>query len=207
MTMPYPEAPTITAQRALALLRIGVGFEFGIWAWDKTRAGWLVDGSGLAELLLSFIPQSQRGYADFLESVVLPNVDLFARLVTLGEWVAAAALTLGLFTRAGSLVGMWLLANFMLMRGLFDVSGSIDRLFFAVCLICLVASAGEVWGLDRLRTRALPARNRWANPRTAASTANLTPRARNGRDFARETTAYGGLAAAPVRLQRLASGR
>jgi len=161
----------VTTARGLALLRIGLGVEFGIWASAKTQEGWLQDGSVLAQVLSGYLPQAQPAYARFLESVVLPNVDFFARLVTVGEWAAAVTLTLGLYTRAGSLVGMWLVVNFMLMRGLNDVGGSIDRLFFLACLVCLLASAGQVWGLDGLRSGSRRVTNTWANPRAAAGAA------------------------------------
>jgi len=161
----------MSAARGLALLRIGLGVELAIWAWAKTSEGWLEDGSALAEVLAGYLPQSQTEYARFLESFVLPNVDLFAKLVTLAEWTAAGALVLGLFTRAGALLAMWLMVNFMLMRGPSDVSASIDRLFFLVCLVCFVTSAGRVLGLDGLGHRPQRVTNAWANPRAATAAA------------------------------------
>src|SRR5205085_8022693 len=138
------------------------------WAYSKTLDGWLTGGAPLEEVLASYLPQSEPTYGRFLESFVLPNADLFARLVTVGEWAVALALTLGFFTRLGSLIGMWLTANFLLMRGILDVSGTIDHVFFLACLVCLIASAGEAWGLDgllRKPDRKRPVANTWANPR------------------------------------------
>lgn len=175
----------MTAARALALLRIGLGLEFAIWAWVKTQDGWLTSGSALEDLLGRYPAQAEPAYAQLLEMYVLPNVDIFSRLVTLGEWTAAVALTFGFFTRFGSLVGMWLTVNFMLMRGLFDVSGSIDHVFFLGCLVCLIAAAGNVWGLDGLlrdpeqksgQVKPRPVANTWANPRAAFSTMRPSPR-------------------------------
>jgi uncharacterized membrane protein YphA (DoxX/SURF4 family) len=85
----------------------------------------------------------------------LPNADVFARLFTLGEWVAGISLLLGLLTRLGALTGMWLMLNFMLLKGLPNIAGSIDRLFFLTCLVFLVTSAGLVWGLDGVLRRYL----------------------------------------------------
>jgi uncharacterized membrane protein YphA (DoxX/SURF4 family) len=155
--------------RALAVLRIGLGIEFFFWAAAKTSDGWLVDGSALAGQLYGFLPHAEGAYATFMEVVVLPNIDLFAKLVTLGEWTAAITLTLGLFTRVGALTGMWLMLNFMLMRGMFDVAGSIDRLFFLACFLCLVTTAGRVWGLDALRLGRTRIANTWANPATVTA--------------------------------------
>jgi uncharacterized membrane protein YphA (DoxX/SURF4 family) len=172
----------MTAARGLAVLRIGLGLEFAGWAWEKTSSGWLQNGSELAQLLAGYLPQAQPSYAVFLGSFVLPHVEVFAKLITLGEWTTAVALTLGLFTRAGSVVGMWLMVNFMLMRGLLDPSGSIDRVFFLICLVCFLASAGQVWGLDGMRKPASPpARNIWSNLPTAASVAEARSLAQRAR--------------------------
>lgn len=94
------------------------------------------------------LPQAEGFYRPFLEDRVLPNADLFAQLVTIGEWAAGISLLLGLLTRVGALTGMWLTLNFMLMKGLANVSGSNDRLFFLSCLVFFLASAGLVWGVD-----------------------------------------------------------
>src|SRR5205807_6755730 len=78
----------MSAHQALAALRIGLGLEFIFWAGEKTTAGWLHDGSALAALLPGYLAEAQPAYASFLDSFVLPNVDVFAMLVALGEWTA-----------------------------------------------------------------------------------------------------------------------
>ena len=175
----------MAAAQALALLRIGLGVEFALWAWTKTQDGWLATGSGLEDVLVSYLPRSEQIYATFLQSFVLPNIDAFARLVTVGEWAVGLTLIFGLRTRLGSLVGMFLMANFALMRGLLDISGSIDHLFFLACLVCLIGSAGNTWGIDALRRArvqglqrgdgraAVP--NAWANPRAALDGTHSAP--------------------------------
>jgi uncharacterized membrane protein YphA (DoxX/SURF4 family) len=84
---------------------------------------------------------------------LLPHARLFAVLVTLGECLVAVSLTLGLFTRVGALTALWLNLNFMLLRGLTNPSGTIDRVFILANLLFLVTAAGCTWGLDgRFRT-------------------------------------------------------
>jgi thiosulfate dehydrogenase [quinone] large subunit len=150
----YSVVPTSGILRAITVLRIGLGVEFIIWALDKTRAGWLSDGAPLAQILQDHAETTPAWYWEFLATVVLPNVDLFARLVTLGEWVAGISLALGFLTPVGALTGMWLTINFMGMRGVFSLEASIDRLFFLVSLVCLVTASSSAWALDaRLRTQ------------------------------------------------------
>ena len=141
----------ISAAQGLALTRIGFGLYMLAQAIAKTPT-WLSDGGPLGQQLQNQLPRSEAFYRPFLEGVVLPNVGLFAQLVTIGEWVAGLSLTLGLLTRLGALTLMWLTLNYMLMKGLPSLGGSIDRLFFLAALAFILASAGLVWGLDgRLR--------------------------------------------------------
>jgi uncharacterized membrane protein YphA (DoxX/SURF4 family) len=139
----------ITPGQGLALTRMGFGLYFLSSAWDKTtNRNWLERGEPLRQSVERSLGGAQGFYRPFLEDTVLPNADLFAVLVTIGEWAAGISLLLGLLTRLGALTGMWLTANYMLMKGLESSSGSVDRLFFLTCLVFLLASAGLVWGVD-----------------------------------------------------------
>ena len=148
----------ITAAQALALCRMGFGLYFLAQAWDKTAKGWLTSGAPLASGLFGnpaaqpptrgFAANAEPFYRQFLESTVQPNALLFSQLVTIGEWAAGLLLVLGLLTRLGSLVSIWLVLNYMLMKGLPSLGGSSDRLFALASLAFLLGSAGLVWGLD-----------------------------------------------------------
>ncbi|MGH2585097.1 MAG: DoxX family protein [Dehalococcoidia bacterium] len=139
----------ISPAQGLAVTRMGFGLYFLASAWEKTMNGdWLESGAPLRQSLERSLPRAEGFYRPFLEDRVLPNADLFAQLVAIGEWVAGISLLFGLLTRVGALTGMWLTLNYMLMKGLENVSGSIDRLFFLTCLVFLLASAGLVWGAD-----------------------------------------------------------
>jgi len=138
----------ISAAQALALTRIGFGLYFIAQAWDKLSKQWLETGEPMAKYIQGNLPKTQSFYRPFLQDTVLPNAALFSQLVTIGELVAGVLLLLGLFTRLGALVGMWLTLNYMLTKGLPSLGGSVDRLFFLTCLAFLLGSAGLVWGLD-----------------------------------------------------------
>jgi uncharacterized membrane protein YphA (DoxX/SURF4 family) len=118
----------ISAARALALIRIGFGLYYLTYAWDKTRQNWLGDGAPMAAFLFGnpaaqpptrgVVANSEPFYRAFLESTVQPNPQLFSQLVTIGEWLAAVLLILGLLTRLGAIIGIWLNLNYMLMKEL-----------------------------------------------------------------------------------------
>jgi uncharacterized membrane protein YphA (DoxX/SURF4 family) len=155
----------ITSGQALALCRIGFGLYFISQAFDKTRNNWLASGMPMANFLFGnpnatpptsgVIANSTPFYADFLRAVVQPNPTVFSQLVTIGEWVVGILLVLGLLTRFGSLVGIWLNLNYVFMKGLPANGGSTDRLFILAQLAFLLGAAGLVWGLDGTLRRQL----------------------------------------------------
>lgn len=157
----------VTMGQAFALCRLGFGLYFFVQGWDKVARGWLASPQILSNLLFGnpaaqpptrgAIANSEAFYRPFLEGVVQPNVALVAQLVTIGELVAGTLLILGLLTNLGALVGMSLTLNYMLMKGLPALGGSIDRLFFLACLAFILGAAGQVCALDHLLRRPLGA--------------------------------------------------
>lgn len=93
-------------------------------------------------------------YHDFLQNVVLPNAGLFSHLVAWGETLTGVSLLLGLFTRAGGIVGMFLALNYFMMHGSYaritDLGG-LDFAAFALSFINAALPTGLVYGLDSLR--------------------------------------------------------
>lgn len=121
-----------------------------------------------------FMPQavnqaaaSQTGfYHDFLVGTVIPNINLFAELVRLGEVLTGCALLLGVFTRFGGLVGCFLALNYMAMQGEFtkiSTIGSLDGVAFVLSFLMLAVPAGRVAGVDALLVR--PRRTAATGPR------------------------------------------
>jgi uncharacterized membrane protein YphA (DoxX/SURF4 family) len=143
-------------QRGIALARIAVGGFFLNEAIRKVMQGWLTGGSGFAHSVNGYSAAHSGGpYHDFVTGVILPNASLFAVLVTLGEWSVALSLTLGLLTRAGALVALWLNVNFMLLRGFTSPSGTLDKMFVVAEIVFVIVAPGRVWGLDGVLAPAL----------------------------------------------------
>jgi uncharacterized membrane protein YphA (DoxX/SURF4 family) len=143
-----------TRRRIIAIARVLIGLDFASEAVRKISQSWLVSGSDFVHTIQAY-PAAHSGgfYHAFVTGTLLPHARLFAVLVTLGECLVAVSLTLGLFTRVGALTALWLNLNFMLLRGLTNPSGTIDRVFILANLLFLVTAAGCTWGLDgRFRT-------------------------------------------------------
>lgn len=118
---PAVTAPTI-ALRALAWM-LGVFFVFN--AIDKTA--WLTDSGILAERLAGWLEQAPPSARWYIETVAVPGVPLFARIVPIAELTAGAALILGVWTRLAATVALLMVANFHVARGfVFDPEFLID---------------------------------------------------------------------------------
>ena len=136
----------------LALLRIGMGLYFISQAGGKTPS-FLLSGANLGQQLQRGLGNMPPFYQEFVRGVVLPHVDLFARLVFFGEWLTGLCLVLGLLTPLAAIVGIWLNSNYMLMKGLGSAAGGVDRLFVLADVVFIAAGAGLVLGLDALLLR------------------------------------------------------
>lgn len=166
------------ADRGLALLRIGLGIDFLLAAWNKTRNHWLSSGTPLARTLAHALPSAQGSYQPFLREVVLPHAGLFARLVTVGEWTTGTLLLLGLLTRLGAVTGIVLVANYALMKGIWSTNSASERFFILCFIVFLITSAGLVWGLDGLLQRSL---RRFPLARWLFGAASVKPRLETAR--------------------------
>jgi uncharacterized membrane protein YphA (DoxX/SURF4 family) len=74
-----------------------------------------------------------------------------------GESVAVVSLLLGLCTRIGAAVAMWLVLNFVFSKGrMFWSPDRQDAAVFFIALIVFLGRAGRAWGLDIFLARRWP---------------------------------------------------
>ena len=136
----------------LALLRIAVGGSWLLHGIPKFTTAMFMPPTGfMGKMIAENVANSHGRYHDFLANVVTPNIGLFAELVRLGEVVAGALLLLGLFSRLGGLLGMFLMANYMLTQGeMWSLQGwaTLDGAMFILCAINVVLPTGRSLGLD-----------------------------------------------------------
>lgn len=95
-------------------------------------------------------------YRDFLLGFVMHHVDLFATLVTIGEWYVVIALLLGVTTRLAAGVAIFLLLNFMAAKGTTPVLKSTDLPFIVMGVVVMLGAAGRTWGVDQFLHRRYP---------------------------------------------------
>lgn len=118
---PAATAHTI-ALRGLAWM-LGVFLVFN--AIDKIA--WLADSGILAERLDGWLAQAPPSARWYIETVAMPGVPLFARLVPVAEFTTGAALVLGVWTRLAATVAFLMVANFHVARGfVFDPAFLVD---------------------------------------------------------------------------------
>jgi thiosulfate dehydrogenase (quinone) large subunit len=154
MRLPGEILQGILARAALVLLRVYLGVVFLIAAVPKLQADFT---PGLTAFLEQrALEQSHPFYRGFLEEVVLPNTQLFAALVTWGEFLVGVFLILGLLTRLSATVALLLTLNYMFAKGAWPwTPSSNDAAFAAISLALAIGAAGRTLGLDAMLA------NRW----------------------------------------------
>jgi len=96
-------------------------------------------------------------YVTFINEIVIPHVKLFSYLILTGELAAGLSLLLGLGTRVGAVIAMFLFLNYMLAKGrLFWSPDSEDAAIFLSALVCCIGAAGRVYGIDTYLARRWP---------------------------------------------------
>jgi thiosulfate dehydrogenase [quinone] large subunit len=96
-------------------------------------------------------------YQDFVQQIVLPHATLFSYLVMTGEVIAGLSLLLGLCTRIGAAIAMFLFLNYMFSKGNYFWSpNSEDAAVFFSGLVCCLGAAGRVFGIDAYLARRWP---------------------------------------------------
>jgi thiosulfate dehydrogenase (quinone) large subunit len=133
----------------LAVLRVYLGY-----AWFTAGLGKVTGGFDASGFIKGAIANPVKGpdggvvygwYVDFLQSVALPNIDLFNVLVPWGELLVGLGLMLGCLTTAAMFFG--LVMNFA-----FFFAGTVSHnptdILFGFIILAAGANAGK-YGLDR----------------------------------------------------------
>jgi uncharacterized membrane protein YphA (DoxX/SURF4 family) len=145
----------------LAFVRILTGIMWlshGIPKFTKS-AGFMPPDGAIVMYVANGLRVTTGPYHAFLANTVQPNIGLFAELVRLGEVCTGIALTLGLLTRLGGLVGAVLTIDYIAARGNYLSSSALQSLDFGLLvlsLISLLLPTGRVLGIDALFVRRRP---------------------------------------------------
>lgn len=137
----------------LAVVRIFTGAFWLSHGIPKLMNPQFFGPDGMAGMVSQNAAQGSGPYNAFLQNVVLQNPVLFSHLVAWGETLTGVSLLLGLLTRVGGIVGMFLTLNYFLMKGSYahiTSIGGLDAAGFALSFISAVLPTGLVFGLDQL---------------------------------------------------------
>src|SRR5215471_20298184 len=98
-----------TEKIGLLILRLALGIFFIFEGWDKLP--WLSHPESLRVILQQWAETGMPSVKRYVESVLIPGVPIFARLVFLGEVGAGLALFFGLWTRPVAVVTLLMVLN------------------------------------------------------------------------------------------------
>ena len=143
----------------LAIPRILVGYHFLNSGWPKAFGGRFLGGSGLAAQLLAGAPEDPIAlHREFILGFVVPHAHFFSYLVAFGEVAIGISLVLGCLVRISSAFGAFHNLNIYLAMAIPGGGASVglNRIFIALHLVFVAASAGRALGLDAILHRWFP---------------------------------------------------
>lgn len=131
----------------IALMRVYLGYYFLDMAMARL-SGEFLRQPRLAAIIMESLPQSQlpSWYADLLQHVVVPNWQFFAYFITYCEFVVGVSFLIGFLVRPASLLGAFLMVNFIYAGG--DVATVLQQTFLVLFIVMFWVGAGRCLGLD-----------------------------------------------------------
>lgn len=151
--------PSSTAYAGwLAIVRILTGamwLSHGIPKFTQSMQ-FMPPGGFMADYVNRGLQATTGPYHTFLQTVVEPNLPIFAELVRLGEVLVGISLVLGALTRLGGLFGVVLTLNYIAARGHMLSSATLQSLDFGLLVLSLTSlllPTGRFLGVDALFAR------------------------------------------------------
>lgn len=102
---------------ALRALAVALGLFFIFNGLDKLA--WFTDSTILAARLQGWADSATPATRSYIETVAVPGIPLFARIVPVAELSTGLALILGFWMRLAALLALVMVSNFHVARGLF----------------------------------------------------------------------------------------
>jgi uncharacterized membrane protein YphA (DoxX/SURF4 family) len=102
---------------ALRVMGLAIGLFFLFNGLDKRT--WFLDSSILDDRLGEWLENAAPSVRWYIETLAVPGVPLFARLVPLAELLTGAALIVGFWTRLAAFLALMMVTNFNFARGMF----------------------------------------------------------------------------------------
>lgn len=105
----------------LTTLRLCLGVFFIFMGLGKL--GWFSSSAALRESLTTWAESAPAVSRTYIQVVCLPGVEVFARLVPLGELATGVAFLLGAYTRLAATLGLLMILNFHFASGIIFTYG------------------------------------------------------------------------------------
>jgi uncharacterized membrane protein YphA (DoxX/SURF4 family) len=136
----------------IVILRLALALFFLYLGCTKIQSGWLTSSERLQKSLVSLEQSAPPSSKWYIEHVGKPGVDLWSKLISLGETALGVSLFLGFLVRLSTFIGMLTVLNFHFTSGaLLSISilGNPYAILVIVSLFVLfLARAGRTLGVD-----------------------------------------------------------
>jgi len=106
-----------SAAAALGLRLLAVMLGVFFLSMGLNKLAWLTDGDILMQKLQVFLKGASPATQWYIETVAMPGVPLFARIVPIAELSTAVALIVGFWTRLAATLALFMVLNFHVATG------------------------------------------------------------------------------------------
>ncbi len=134
------------------LLRIALGallFSIGI---NKINSGWLTSNQELVTSLNDYAEKATGFQQQYLQTVAMPYVSIWAKMIAIGETAIGASLLIGLLARFSSLMGIIMVFNLHAANGNLYTLKFFQTPWGAVVIACFLilflSRSGRWFGFD-----------------------------------------------------------
>ena len=134
--------------------RFYLGAMFAIAAYGK-----IFSAHGYVDAVRGFLvgpslAAAPAWYSSFVATAVLPHIGTVATLAVGAEVCIAVSLLLGIFTRLGAAVAIYLLINYMFAKGsaIWNPASN-DAADIMLAYVVVMTGPGRIFGLDKLLSR------------------------------------------------------
>ena len=138
----------------ILILRLAVGIFFLYLGYTKIEGGWLTSSERLQKSLANLEQNAPPVSKWYIEHVAKPGVDLWSKLIALGELALGISLIIGLLVRLSTFVGIVVVLNYHLTSGALFTLGFFGNpwaiLVISSLLVLYLTRAGRKYGLDAL---------------------------------------------------------
>ena len=138
----------------ILIMRLAIAGLFFSISLEKYHEGWLTSSEHLLESLNGYHKEATGTQLTYLNTVAVPYVGLWTKLITIGELSLAVSLFTGLLVRFSAAAGIFMILNFHAANGnLFSLhffGTPWGALLIAGLFVMLLARAGRWAGIDAL---------------------------------------------------------